>query len=100
MLLHLIDSTQDNVVEAYETIQNELRQYGGDLINRPQIIALTKMDSIGEDLALDQARILEEATGQKAIVISSVAGDNIDKALFQLADVIKANKHGDTTSTD
>jgi GTP-binding protein len=100
VLLHLIDSTQDNVVEAYETIQNELRQYGGDLINRPQIIALTKMDSIGEDLALDQARILEEATGQKAIVISSVAGDNIDKALFQLADVIKANKHGDTTSTD
>jgi len=89
VLLHLIDGTQDDVVKAYETIQHELKEYGGGLIKKPQIIALTKMDSIGEELALDQARILEEATGQKALVISSVAGDNIEKVLFELAGIIK-----------
>ena len=92
VLLHLIDGTQDDVVKAYETIQHELKEYGGGLIKKPQIIALTKMDSIGEELALDQARILEEATGQKALVISSVAGDNIDKTLFELASIIKIKK--------
>ena len=92
VLLHLIDGTQDDVVKAYETIQHELKEYGGGLIKKPQIIALTKMDSIGEELALDQARILEEATGQKALVISSVAGDNIDKTLFELAGIIKIKK--------
>ncbi len=92
ILLHLIDGTQDDVVKAYETIQHELKEYGGGLIKKPQIIALTKMDSIGEELALDQARILEEATGQKALVISSVAGDNIEKVLFELAGIIKTKK--------
>jgi len=82
VLLHLIDGTQDDVVKAYET----------GLAKKPQIVALTKMDSIGEELAFDQARILEEATGVKPLVISSVAGDNIDKTLYQLADVIKAKK--------
>ena len=92
VLLHLIDGTQDDVVKAYETIQHELKEYGGGLIKKPQIIALTKMDSIGEELALDQARILEEATGQKALVISSIADDNIDKTLFELAGIIKIKK--------
>ncbi len=92
VLLHLIDGTQDDVVDAYKTIQHELKEYGGSLIKKPQIIALTKMDSIGEELALDQARILEEATGQKAMVISSISGENVDTALYKLADIIKINK--------
>ena len=92
VLLHLIDGTQDDVVKAYKTIRNELKQYGGGIAKKPEIIALTKRDAIGEELALDQARILEEATGQKAMIISSVAGTNIDTALFKLADIIKAKK--------
>jgi len=92
VLLHLVDATQDDVVGAYKTIRHELEQYGGGLAKKPEIIALTKMDAIGEELALDQARILEEETGQKAMVISAVAGNNVDQALFKLADVIKAKK--------
>lgn len=92
VLLHLIDGTQDDVVKAYKTIRNELKQYGGGLAKKPEIIALTKMDAIGEELALDQARILEEATGQKAMIISAVAGSNVDNVLYKLADIIKLRK--------
>lgn len=92
VLLHLIDATQDDVVKAYKTIRNELKQYGGGLAKKPEIIALTKMDAIGEELALEQARILEEATGQKAMVISAVAGSNMPLVLYKLADIIKINK--------
>ena len=93
VLLHLIDATQDDVVGAYNTIRHELKEYGGHRAKKPEIIALPKMDSIGEELALDQARILEEATGKKALIISSVAQMNVDKTLYQLADVIKAKKN-------
>ncbi len=95
VLLHLIDGTQDDVVDAYKTIRNELKEYGGGLAKKPEIIALTKMDAIGEELALEQARLLEEATGQKALVISAVSGENMDKVLYKLADIIKAKKHDD-----
>lgn len=93
VLLHLVDVTQDDVVEVYKTIRHELKEYGGGLAKKPEIIALTKMDAIGEELALDQARILEEATGQKAMVISAVSGENMDTALYKLADIIKAKKN-------
>lgn len=92
-LLHLIDSTQDDVVKAYKTIRHELKEYGGHLAKKPEVIALTKMDAIGEELAKDQARILEEETKQKVMVISSVAQTNIDQVLYKLADIVKAKKN-------
>lgn len=91
-LLHLVDATQDDVVGAYKTIRGELEKYGAGLAKRPEIIALTKMDAIGEELALDQARILEEATGQKALIISSVAQTNTEATLYKLADIVKAKR--------
>lgn len=92
-LLHLIDSTQDDVVSAYQTIRHELKEYGGHLADKPEIIALTKMDAIGEELAQEQARILEEATGQKPLIISAVSQQNIEQTLFKLADLVKAGKN-------
>lgn len=46
LLLHLIDTTQDDPVAAYQTIQGELGAYGRGLSDRPQIIALNKMDAM------------------------------------------------------
>jgi len=93
VLLHLVDATQDDPAKAYKTIRNELKQYGGGLYKRPEIVALTKMDAIGEELAEDQARIFEEETGVKPLIISSVSGHNTEKTLYKLADIIKAKKH-------
>jgi GTP-binding protein len=92
-LLHLIDATQDDVTKAYKTIRHELKEYGGHLIKKPEIIALTKMDAIGEELTQEQAKILEEETGQKVMIISSVAQTNIDQVLYKLADIVKAKKN-------
>ncbi len=91
-LLHLVDATQDDVVGAYKTIRGELEKYGAGLVKRPEIVALTKMDAIGEELALDQARILEEATGIKPLIISSVAQTNTESTLYKLADIVKAKR--------
>ncbi len=92
VLLHLIDATQDDIVGAYKTIRNELKQYGGGLNKKPEIIALTKVDATGEEIALEQAKIFEEETGQKPIIISAVSGKNIDETLYKLADIIKVKK--------
>lgn len=98
VLLHLIDATQDDVVQAYETIRHELKEYGGGLVDKPEIVALTKMDAIGEELAEDQAKALEKKTGIKPLIISAVAGDNVDQTLFNLADIIKAHKAGENAA--
>ncbi len=93
VLLHLIDGTQDDPAKAYDIIRGELEAYGNDLEDKPEVVALTKTDAIGMDLANDQARIFEEETGVKPYLISGVSGDGVKEVLYALLDTIqKARK--------
>ncbi|GJL84759.1 MAG: GTPase Obg [Micavibrio sp.] len=89
VLLHLIDMTEDDIVKSYKTIRNELKEYGGGLDQKEEIIALNKSDALGYELAEDQAKTLEKAIGKKVHTISAVSGEGVKKILFALADRIK-----------
>lgn len=92
VILHLIDATQDDVVAAYRTIRTELEAYGNGLAEKKEIVALTKLDAMGEDMTREHARLLEEATGIKPLIISAVAHMNMDDALYKLADAIQIDR--------
>lgn len=86
LLLHLIDSTSDSVAKDYTTIQNELKNYKLDLSGKPQIIVLTKIESIPKaDIPLKVAEISKQAKVPKKNIhtISSVAS-------YGLADMLRA----------
>lgn len=95
VLLHLVDATQDDVVGAYQIIRNELKEYGGGLAKKPEIVALTKLDAIGEELAQEKADVFEKETGIKPLIISAVASMNVEQTLFKLADIIKVKRNED-----
>ena len=44
-LLHLVDGTQDDVVDAYKTVRAELKAYGGALARKKELVALNKTDA-------------------------------------------------------
>jgi GTP-binding protein len=92
VLLHLIDMTQDDIVGAYNIIRAELENYGGDLADKPEIVALTKSDALGEELSAEQARILSEAIGKEVYTISAVSGHNVEEILWKLAEIIRARR--------
>ena len=98
VLLHLIDCTQDDIVQAYKTIRNELKEYGEGLEYKQEIIALNKADSLGPELAADQAKILEKAIKKKVNVISAVSGDGVREVLFGLAEHVKAARGAEKAS--
>lgn len=83
-LLHIIDITQDNPMEAYHTIRKELTAYGNDLDRKEELIALNKSDALGEDLAKDVQKTFEEETGKKTFLISGVSGEGVKEVLFAL----------------
>lgn len=97
VILHLIDSTQDNLSGAYKTIRNELLEYGGGINDKPEIVALTKIDALGRELAEDQAKIFEAETGITPYLISSLSKDGLDPILFELSKVIKDTHDKNTT---
>lgn len=85
VLLHLIDCTQDDIVKAYETIRNELSEYGAGVEKKDEIIAINKIDALGDELAADQAKQLENAIGKPVHMVSSVSGQGVREILFALA---------------
>jgi GTP-binding protein len=92
VLLHLIDCTQDDLPGAYKTIRKELEAYGHGLKDKPEIIALTKADALGPELAQDQAKILKKAIKKDIVVISAIAQDGIKPLLFKLAEIVRENR--------
>ncbi len=85
VLLHLIDCTQDDVVGAWKTIRGELEAYNIDMINKPEIVALSKVDVLDEDMVDEQAALLKAACGQEPLRVSAVAGTNVKQVLGLMA---------------
>lgn len=88
VLLHLIDATQDDIVQAYHTVRNELKEYGHDIDQKEEIIALNKCDALGDELAEDQRKTLEKALGKTVHKVSAVSGHGVDKLLYALGIII------------
>ena len=95
LLLHLIDATSVDPIADYQTIQQELQAYGRGLADRPQILALTKLDAIDaeqHDIAALSAE-LQTMSQAPLFVISSATRSGLDglmNQVWQTLDQMKA----------
>ncbi len=95
VLVHLIDIYQDDVKQAYYTIQNELKAYKINLSKRPQIVALTKIEGLDEEIVADKMNELMQALPKKtkAFAISAHSKAGIRELLFEIKRIVtKENK--------
>jgi len=84
-ILHLIDGTGDGVAKTYKIIRAELEAYGHGLGEKPEIVALNKVDAIPERELAKKRSSLEKACGHKVHVISGVTGEGINTVLRAMA---------------
>jgi len=85
LLLHLIDITGEDPIAAYQTIQAELHAYGRGLADRPQIIALSKLDAVDETIDIDAiAAKLEHLSQTPIFRISAATRQGLDSLLNQV----------------
>lgn len=92
VLLHLVDGTQEDVVDAFETIMEELEQYGGGLIDKPMIVGLNKCDAIPEDEVEEKRMALQDAAARPVMLLSGATSQGVKDVLSALWDVIKEDK--------
>jgi GTP-binding protein len=92
VLLHLVDCTEENVVEAYETVRGELEAYDPGLIDKPEILALSKIDAISEDELKQRFEALKQATGKRPLLLSAVTRKGVDEALYAITKHISEAK--------
>lgn len=86
VLLHLIDAYSNDVAVDYQTIMKELEAYSPELASRPQIVALTKVEGLDEDLVTMQKEVLQSVITAETplFAISSSAHTNLTPLLREL----------------
>jgi GTP-binding protein len=92
ILLHLIDGTEEDVVENYNIIREELEAYSEILAEKREIIALNKIDALSEEEIAEKITALEEASGQQVVAISAAAQINITPLLRTLIKGVEQDK--------
>lgn len=79
ILVHLIEvepTDNTDVGDNYRTIRNELKQHSSVLAEKPQIIALNKLDLLQTDADRKTAiELVEHEIGAKVVPISAATGD-------------------------
>ena len=77
MFLHIIDCSQNNFIENYKKIRNEIIKYGRKLKEKPEIIAISKSDLNQKDLSKYQ-KIVKTETGKIPYIFSSHTKNGIE----------------------
>lgn len=92
VLLHLVDGTEEDVVQNYKTIRAELRAYGQGLAKKPEIVALNKCDALTEDEIAKKKAALKKACRKEVHTISTVTHDGVEQILWLLVQKIQGKK--------
>ena len=96
VLLHLIDSNSEDVVNTYKIIRKELQQYSKKLFEKQEVVALTKCDSLTQEDLENKKKELQKVINKdtKIFVISSVARIGLTEVLRELkSEVIKVKEN-------
>jgi GTP-binding protein len=73
VLIHMIDGTQEDVVDAYHVIRNECHEYLEDLADKPEVVVLNKIDSLYDEEIAEKKAALEEASGKTVMLCSAAS---------------------------
>jgi GTPase len=88
VLLHLVDGAGEDAGKDYRTVRKEIEAYGGGLADKPEIVALSKVDALDPTTLKTQMKRLKKACGKEPLALSAVARQGVPEALAALLQVI------------
>ncbi|MFL6764939.1 MAG: GTPase ObgE [Sphingomicrobium sp.] len=84
LLLHLVDGSVEDPVEAWRIVRGELDSYGAGLADKPEVIALTKADLLDDKHRSKIVKALEKETGSRVFPISAPLEEGMNPLLDAL----------------
>lgn len=107
VLAHLIDPLQLDEngapvppLVAFDRINEELRSFSEELANKPQLVVITKADTLSDAAVLASAQDEFRNRGLGCIVISSVSGQGIPELIEELASRISRDQGSGSASCE
>jgi GTP-binding protein len=88
ILVHVVDASRPDVVDAYLTVRGELEAYKPEVAAKPEIVVGNKLDLPGAREGLDQLR---QALPERTVVgTSTVTNEGIPNLLEAVAQLLRA----------
>ena len=84
LLVHLLDAGSDDPFHDFLVVDKELREYGHQLIEKPRLLVLNKIELINQAESVELIKLFQEQTGKKLFLISALMGKGLDTLLDQL----------------
>lgn len=88
ILVHLVSFEQPNMMKSYETIRDELSRFNDYLVEKEEIILLTKTDIVDESIIKTTIKKFEK-TGKKVFVVTLFDENGIKDFKDQLIKILK-----------
>tara|TARA_B100000427_G_C15510512_1_gene595991 strand:+ start:1685 stop:2674 length:990 start_codon:yes stop_codon:yes gene_type:complete len=83
ILLHILDISENDIIDNYKSINNELKKYGNQLNKKRQLIAISKADLMKDNI--DKIiKKLEDNFNIKPIIFSSFTEEGLSDLIKQL----------------
>ena len=95
VILHLVSALEEDPAKAYKTVRHELEAYGHGLAEKPEIVALSQIDTADAKSITQKAKALKKAAGREPIIFSSVSRDGLEEVLRALMAFIEEKKKSD-----
>jgi GTP-binding protein len=96
LLIHLLDGTrEDQILDDYQTINQELAKYSKELASKPQLVVINKIDTLPEEFQEDlQKKLLKKFPKLKGqlFLISAVTGENLANLIFKVAEFVQTHR--------
>ena len=90
VLVHLIDAYQESLPAAYKVIRGELAAYKIDLSDKPEIVAINKIEGLDEEIIQDEIKQLKKVIPESTPVyaVSASSGQGLKELLYKIAEVV------------
>ena len=88
ILLHLVDATGDDPVDAYRVVRDELAAYGNGLDAKDEIVALSKADAVDAKTLEKLRKKLAKVSGAEVLTVSAPTRAGLDVVLDRLIEVV------------
>jgi GTP-binding protein len=100
VLLHLIDGTAEDVAESWRVVRAELAAYGQGLDEKPEIVALNKIDALDAAAIADKRAALKEACGREPMTLSGVSGEGVDAVLHAIFAEVRRHREAERAAAE
>ena len=83
-LLHLIDITNENLVQSYNQVKNELQKYSLELTKKKELVVLNKIDLIDKNIVENIVADFSKDKKCEVLTLSTLEKNSVSKIKAKL----------------